>query len=95
MQSTADLLINSEADALMAGPQALYGYQLVRQQQAEIGLAAGVGHDLPLQCKVNGLGCQLLMLSQCLGGSDRTRRWNKLLLSSCQLVEQYAGRYFS
>lgn len=36
------------------GPQSLWGYQLARQQRAKVGLAAGVGADLPISCEVRG-----------------------------------------
>lgn len=33
------------------GPQALWGFQLQRAQQAQVALAAGVGPDLPSGCR--------------------------------------------
>lgn len=35
---------------LTAGPQSLFGYQLARNGQAAVALAAGVGADLPVHC---------------------------------------------
>lgn len=35
-----------------AGPQTLWGYQLMRDGQAEVGLAAGIGQDMPSSCEV-------------------------------------------
>ena len=50
-----DDIVNPDGQASMArlgggGPQTLWGFQLQRRQQARVGLAAGVGPDLPASC---------------------------------------------
>lgn len=40
--------------ALPAGPQTLFGFQLVTGQSTRVGLTAGVGKDLPQNLKVRG-----------------------------------------
>lgn len=45
------------------GPQTLWGYQLAAVQQARLGLAAGVGQDLPSHCKVGKQRAELLDFS--------------------------------
>jgi hypothetical protein len=38
-----------------AGPQTLFGYQLATGLSQRVGLVAGVGEDLPPECKVDRL----------------------------------------
>jgi hypothetical protein len=64
---------NNSCWRCMAGPQTLFGYQLATNQTTTVGLAAGVGHDMPASCKVissqlTGTPCSRLPAMQCILG---------------------------
>jgi hypothetical protein len=79
-----DDLVYPSGSTLMAQPggggsQTLYGYQLYCAQQAAVGLAAGVGGDLPPACRewLARCGAQLDGLLQ-LEAEPTPRAWQVL-----------------
>lgn len=58
------------------GPQTLWGFQLASGQASNVGLAAGVGVDLPPQCRawLEGIGVDTSGLVQ-VGGRPTPRAW--------------------
>lgn len=71
--------------ALPAGPQTLFGFQLVTGQSTRVGLTAGVGEDLPQNLKVRGGERQCLNSLYCLFPSVSHAHGNAIMQSGANV----------